>query len=140
MLDCWLQASGRAEDAAVELNPQNVVYQGRILVSVIDLVPAMLAHLKRKKLSFVSDNARNELTAWLHGAIDRAGLLSDGQFIAKEEFKGSGFTGNGGIARFRNTLWAAAFSKKKLPKLGPEKIADKATLARAKVNRVIYAD
>lgn len=140
MLECWLQASGRAEETSEELNPQNVVYQGRILVSVIDLVPAMLAHLKRKKVAFVSDKARSELITWLHEAIDRAGLLSDGLFIAKEEFKGSGFTGNGGIARFRNTLWAAAFSKKKLPKLNPESIAEKATRARAEVNRILYAD
>jgi DGQHR domain-containing protein len=140
ILECWLAASGRAEEQATELNPQNVVYQGRILVSIMDLVPAILVHLKRKKIPFVSEKAGAEITTWLHHAIERAGLLTDGKFIAKEEFKGSGFTGNGGIARFRNTLWAAAFSKKKLPKLKPEAIAEKANGARAEVNKTINAD
>src|ERR1039458_9168995 len=53
VLDCWLQASGRAEAGeTIELDSQNVVYQGRVLVSVIDLVPAVLAHLKQKKIPF----------------------------------------------------------------------------------------
>ncbi len=136
ILECWLNASGRAEgNGTSELNPQNVVYQGRILVSVIDLVPAVLAHLKEKNIPFVSDKARSEITAWLHGAIERAGLLRDGKFVAKDEFKELGFLGSGGIGRFRNRLWVAAFKKKKLGELTPERIAEEANQARKKVNQ-----
>lgn len=136
ILECWLQASGRAEArGASELNPQNVVYQGRILVSVINLVPAVLAQLKQKEIPFVSDKARGEITEWLRGAIDRANLLRDGQFVAKDEFKELGFLGSGGIGRFRNLLWAAAFRRNKLRDLTPEQIAEKANQARKEVNQ-----
>jgi DGQHR domain-containing protein len=139
VLAAWLVASGRAEEQAAELNPQNVVYQGRILVSVIDLVPAILAHLKQKKIAFVSDPARGEIAKWLRSTIERAGLLQGGKFIAKDEFKSSGFVGFGGIARFRNTLWAAAFSPRKLSKrLKPDAMAKKAEEARTAVNGIIF--
>jgi DGQHR domain-containing protein len=139
VLECWLKASGRAETNTLELDPQNVVYQGRILVSVIDLIPAILAHITQKRLTFVSEKTREEITRWFRGAIERAGLLHDGQFAAKEEFKESGFTGSGGISRFRNLLWTAAFSKKKLGRLKPETIAERAAVARDEVNRMIFA-
>ncbi len=138
-LGCWLQASGRAEEkGASELNPQNVVYQGRVLVSVIDLVPAVLAHLKQKGIPFVSDKARKEITTWLRGAIERAGLLDGEQFVAKNEFREKGFLGSGGISRFRNLLWAAAFGKRKIRNPIPEKIAEKANQARDEVNQLLY--
>lgn len=138
MLDCWLHASGRAESKGTSsLDPQNVVYQGRILVSVIDLVPAVLAHLKQEKLAFVSDNAHSEITKWLRGAIDRAGLLHDGEFVVKDEFKKLGFLGSGGIGRFRNLLWVAAARKRKLGDIEPEKIVDLATEARAEANKAL---
>jgi hypothetical protein len=98
-----------------------------------------LAHLARKRLTFVSDKAREEITRWFQGAIGRAGLLHDSQFVAKEEFKESGFTGSGGISRFRNLLWTAAFNKKKLGRLKPETIAERASIARDEVNKVIFA-
>jgi DGQHR domain-containing protein len=139
VLTAWLAASGRAEDQATELNPQNVVYQGRILVSVIDLVPAILAHLKQEQIPLVSDAAHKRITKWLRSTIEHAGLLQDGKFIAKDEFKSSGFVGFGGIARFRNTLWAAAFSNRKLSKrTKPDAIAQKADKARDTVNSVIF--
>lgn len=137
MLECWLQASGRAETTKEALDPQNVVYQGRILVSVIDLVPAVLAHLKHTGISFVSDGARNEISKWLQGAIDRAGLLHQGEFIAKDKFKEQGFLGSGGIGRFRNLLWAAASRKRKLGDIDPGKIAELANEARAEVNKAL---
>jgi len=138
VLECWLQASGRAEaQGALELNPQNVVYQGRILVSVIDLVPAVLAHLKHKRIPFVSDKARDEIAAWLRGAIERASLLRDGKFVAKDDFKKRGFLGSGGIGRFRNRLWAAAFGKGKLGTPTPEQIVEAADQARARVNKAL---
>lgn len=136
ILECWLQASGRAEArGASELSPQNVVYQGRILVSVINLVPAVLSQLKQKEIHFVSDEARSEITSWLKETIDRADLLRDGQFIAKDEFKQMGFLGSGGIGQLRNRLWAAAFRKNKLRDLTPEQIADEANQARNKIKQ-----
>jgi len=137
-LECWLQASGRGEShGASELDPQNVVYQGRVLVSVIDLVPAVLVHLRQKKFSYVSEKARNEITEWLRGAIERADLLHNGKFVAKDQFKGLGFLGSGGIGRFRNRLWTAAFRKSKLGNLTPEQIAEAADQARAEVNQTL---
>jgi hypothetical protein len=138
ILECWLEASGRAEESASELNPQNVVYQGRILISVIDLVPAVLAHLKQTKIPFVSDKARREITSWLSSIINGAGLLQNGRFVGKDKFKEMGFIGTGGIGRFRNRLWAAAFSEKKLGRLTPETVANKAADARAAVNHFIF--
>jgi len=138
MLDCWLQASGRAETkGAGTLDPQNVVYQGRILVSVVDLVPAVLAHLMQEELPFVSDGARTEITKWLHGAIDRAGLLPQGQFVEKDEFKKLGFLGSGGIGRFRNLLWVASSRKQRLGDIEPEKIIELANKARTAVEKVL---
>ena len=138
ILECWLQASGRAEGKeASELSPQNVVYQGRILVSVIDLVPAILAHLKQNHIPFVSNNARGEITTWLHGTINRAGLLHGGKFVAKDEFKELGFLGSGGIGRFRNRLWTAAFRNKKLGEITPERIAEEANQARKQVKQYL---
>lgn len=139
MLDCWLQASGRAEaQGASELDPQNVVYQGRILVSVIDLVPAVLGHLKQKEISFVSEKARNELTQWLRGTIERANLLSHGKFVVKDEFKKLGFLGSGGIGRFRNLLWAASSRKRKLDdSIEPEALLELASKAQVEADKVI---
>jgi DGQHR domain-containing protein len=138
MLDCWLQASGRAEAQGTgTLDPQNVVYQGRILVSVIDLVPAVLAHLKEAEIPFVSDDARNEITKWLHGAIDRAGLLPQGKFVVKDEFKKLGFLGSGGIGRFRNLLWVASSRKQKLGDIEPEKIIELAKKARGAAEKAL---
>lgn len=137
MLDCWLQASGRAEAlGASELDPQNVVYQGRILVSVIDLVPAVLVHLKQEEIPFVSEIARDEVTKWLRGTIERANLLSQGKFVVKDEFKKLGFLGSGGIGRFRNLLWAASSRKRKLDALEPEKLLELATKARVEADKV----
>lgn len=138
MLDCWLLASGRAEaKGASELDPQNVVYQGRILVSVIDLVPAVLAHLKQEKIPFVSERARNEVTKWLRGIIERANLLSNDKFVVKDDFKKLGFLGSGGIGRFRNLLWAALLRKRKLEVDDPEKLQELANKARLEAARVL---
>jgi DGQHR domain-containing protein len=137
LLDCWLQASGRAETKKETLDPQNVVYQGRILVSVIDLVPAVLAHLINKELPFVSDDAHTEITQWLQGAIERANLLPQGKFVVKEEFKKLGFLGSGGIGRFRNLLWVATSRKQKLGVIEREKIVELANKARIEVDKVL---
>ncbi len=136
LLECWLQASGRAESPSVtELDPQNVVYQGRILVSVIDLSSAALAHLKRKNIPFVSDKARHETQIWLSNIIERADLMKGKKFVEKDEFKKAGYLGSGGIARFRNRLWAAAFKNSKLGRVSNEFVAKMAEEARAKINK-----
>jgi DGQHR domain-containing protein len=138
VLECWLQASGRAEvQGALELSPQNVVYQGRVLVSVIDLVPAVLANLKQKKIPYVSDAARREVGSWLGGIIERAALLHNQKFVAKDDFKKLGFLGSGGIGRFRNRLWAAVFAKGKIGSLAAENLSKVADDARAKVNEAL---
>ncbi|MFH1716241.1 MAG: DGQHR domain-containing protein [Planctomycetota bacterium] len=117
-LTAWLEASGRFESKArskeVKLTPQNVAYQGRILVSVIALVPAMIWKLKKEKVPFVSDKALATLTDWLKDVADRANLLEDGTFIGKDKFKERGYLGSGGIGRFRNSLWAVVASKSRI--------------------------
>ncbi len=136
ILECWLDASGRAEGkGATEINEQNVVYQGRILVSVIHLVPAILLKYRTWQVPFISEQARNNITEWLQSTIDRAGLVRNKKFIDKNDFKKRGFLGSGGIGRFRNLLWAAAFRNHRISSnLGPELIAKEAEAARAKVN------
>jgi DGQHR domain-containing protein len=141
LLECWLEASGRSEgQGATELKPENVAYQGRVLVSVVDLVPAVLVDLRKKQLSYVSDEARSEINEWLRNLLKRANLLEDGRFITKEKFKVFGFIGGGGISRFRNLLWAAAFRKKKLGDLSSDQIAEVANDARAEVSKELNGD
>lgn len=136
VLECWLAASGREEPSGVkELHPQSVVYQGRVLVSILDLVPAILARLKSQKVPFVSDRARRFITTWFRKTIERAGLLEQGRFISKDQFKKLGFLGSGGIGRFRDRLWAAAFRKKNLGRLQSDKISKEAGEARGTVAR-----
>jgi DGQHR domain-containing protein len=138
ILECWLQASGRAEaQGANELNPQNVVYQGRVLVSVIDLVPAILAHLLDAKLPFVSEKARQDVTEWFKETIHNAGLIQKGKFVVKDDFRKLGFLGSGGIGRFRNLLWAAAYRKRNVSNLSPEDIAKAAGQGRAEANKAL---
>ena len=107
-LSSWLYASGRREDDAVmsKLSSGNVVYQGRILVSVIGLTPAMLWKLRKSKHPLISDKSEQELSKWLNRVIETAGLLKNGKFIDKDAFKKEGYLGSGGIGRFRDRLWA----------------------------------
>lgn len=109
-LSAWLYASGRREDDAVtsKLSSGNVVYQGRILVSVIGLIPAMLWKLRKSKHPLISDKSEQELSKWLAHVMETAGLLKHGKFIDKDAFKKEGYLGSGGIGRFRDRLWAAA--------------------------------
>jgi DGQHR domain-containing protein len=117
-LSAWLEASGRFETkkhpGRSQLSPQNVAYQGRILVSVIALVPAMLWMLKGKKAPLVSERALALLTDWLKGVSDRANLLDGGVFIGKEQFRERGFLGSGGIGRFRDSLWAVVTGQERI--------------------------
>lgn len=116
----WFEASGRFEDIKKakkdSLSPQNVAYQGRILVSVITLIPAMIWKLKKKKIIFISEKAKESLTEWLKDIAERANLLEKGIFIGKDKFKAHGYLGSGGIGRFRDSLWAVIEKKHKLTK------------------------
>jgi len=128
-LEAWLQASGRYETKnsknKQELNPQNVVYQGRVLVSIIDLVPAIIWKLKKEKIQYVSDKALLTLTNWLNEAAQKANLIKKDAFIDKNEFKKLGYLGSGGIGRFRDSLWAVIVGNNKLTaKTKAEKIKE----------------
>lgn len=108
-LSSGLYASGRREDEAVtnKLSPGNVVYQGRILVPVISLIPAMLWKLRKSKHPLISDKSEQELGRWLNHVMETAGLLKNGKFMDKNSFKEEGYLGSGGIGRFRDRLWAS---------------------------------
>lgn len=138
-LEAWLESSGRFESLldkrTKQLNPQNVVYQSRVLQGVLDVIPAMVWHLQGKQLPLVSERAKKELVTWLRSVAERAGLLKRGQFLAKEEFKERGYLGSGGIARFRNVLWAAAIAKGSVARRKAEAIAELAEEARQKILR-----
>jgi DGQHR domain-containing protein len=138
-LAAWLEASGRFQDKGSlkrkELDGGNVAYQGRVLVSVIALVPAMLSKLKKERVAFVSKKAQERLTDWLRETADRASLLQDGMFIGKKEFKNRKYLGSGGIGLFRDTLWAATAKEVNLRRAKPERIADIARGIRSKVFR-----
>jgi DGQHR domain-containing protein len=126
-LTAWLEASGRFESKTLsmkgELSPQNVAYQGRILVSVITLIPAMLLKLKEYKVPLVSGKALAIITDWLKNVANRANLLEDGVFIGKDKFKERGYLGSGGIGRFRDSLWAVVAGKNRIRKGKPEDVS-----------------
>lgn len=137
-LDAWLQASGRKHDLDVsdKLDPDNVAYQGRILVSALNLVPACIWKLRKAKIVLVSERAEKVLEDWFASLMDRAGLLKNAKFVAKSEFRKKGFLGSGGIGRFRDTLWAASIGMTGIASLSVEKKA-----ARASQNKErIYGD
>jgi DGQHR domain-containing protein len=138
LFECWLKASGRMEEKGTTvLDHQSVVYQGRVLVSIITLTPAILLHLKSKKLTFFSDKARQEITNWLEEVVYKANLTKDDIFISKDEFRKLGFLGSGGIGKLRDRLWAAAIKKTKLSRISEKKISELANEARKKVYKVI---
>lgn len=140
-LTAWLEASGRFQHKASlkqrELDPGNVAYQGRVLVSILALVPAMLWKLKKERLGFVSNKAQEYLTHWLRQIADRASLLQDEEFIDKSEFKNRKYLGSGGIGLFRDTLWAAIGTKRNLRRAKPEKIAQIAKGIRLRAFKAI---
>jgi DGQHR domain-containing protein len=142
-LDAWLDATGRKEDVTEsdKLDGENVAYQGRAIVSFLTLVPACILQLKRRKLSLVSDQARDHLTEWARGTMKRARLLDrSDRFLAKGEFKHKGYLGSGGIARFRDTLWAATTTRRQLPsRIKAERLEELAAQSRAQVRSELAA-
>jgi len=132
-LDAWLDATGRREDVAESgsLDPENVAYQGRAIVSFLTLIPACIWHLKNNRVPFISAEAKALLETWLRDTMKRARLLKNGRFLAKGDFKHKGYLGSGGLARFRDTLWAAAVSQKTLaPRVHADKLAGLASESR----------
>jgi DGQHR domain-containing protein len=135
-LDAWLDATGRKEEVAESesLDPENVAYQGRAIVSFLTLIPACLWELQRTNVPLRSAEAKTSLEKWLKGIMKRARLTKNGRFLAKGEFKAKGYVASGGLARFRDTLWIAAVSQTKVPpRLSPEKLSELASASRARV-------
>jgi hypothetical protein len=136
-LDAWLEATGRKEEitGSEGLNPENVAYQGRVLVSFLTLVPACIRLLKGKPHPLISEKSKDLLTEWLRAVLLRAGLLDRGRFVPKGQFKQKGFLGSGGLARFRDTLWAASAASRSIGRLSPERRAKLAEEHRGRVRR-----
>jgi DGQHR domain-containing protein len=134
-LSAWLEASGRKHDIleSDRLDPDNVAYQGRVLVSALTLLPACIAALRSRRKAFISSNSEKVLVEWFSRLMRHAGLLQRGKFIAKGEFKKKGYLGSGGIGRFRDTLWAAALSAKPISGLSEENRANLATKHKSEI-------
>jgi DGQHR domain-containing protein len=134
-LDAWFEATGRKEDVSElrALDATNVAYQGRAIDSFLRLVPACIWKLNKAKVTLISDEAKRVLSKWLHEVLGKAGLLHGGRLLAKEEFKKKGFLGSGGLARFRDALWAAVIGAVEINKLTPEEIADLAGKHRSRI-------
>ena len=133
-LSAWLSASGRRVDPGKQGEPaidsQNVVYQGRILVAALSLLPAMLLRLKKSRVTLLSTEAENNLTEWLRDVITRAGFLKAGKFMDRKGFKREGYLGSGGIGRFRNRLWGSVFEETDISRWSDERIAKLAAANR----------
>jgi DGQHR domain-containing protein len=136
-LTAWLQATGRKEElvSGAALDPGNVAYQGRVIVSFLTLLPACIWKLRRLGKPLVAEASERVLTTWLRDVMNRAGLLDRGKFLPKTKFREKGFLGSGGLARFRDTLWAAALSTGPISRLSPETLETIAIRHREKVDR-----
>ena len=109
-LEAWLQASGRLESSrskeGKQLDSQSVVYQGRVLGSVLSLLPAMIWRIQEAGVPLISERALDLLTDWLREVMKRVRLIEGDKFVGKDSFKKRGYLGSGGIGRFRNAIWA----------------------------------
>lgn|SRR2546427_1102662 len=138
LLASWLDATGRrdeVEGSSASLDPQSVVYQGRILVSVLSLAPAALMHILKGEGSLVSEDGGKSLRKWFRRVIVRAGFMRQGRFIDRDEFKEKGFLGSGGIAKFRNRLWAG--TKVSVRRFSDQAIEKMAETARSETRRFL---
>jgi len=136
-LDAWLEATGRREDIteSATLDSENVAYQGRFIVSFLTLAPACVWKLRKSDETLVSESAKALLSKWLAKVIERAGLSEDGLFLSKKNIKSKGFLGSGGMARFRDVLWAAAIGTNDVADLAPDALTARAEEHRAKVSK-----
>ncbi|MGQ0600899.1 MAG: DNA sulfur modification protein DndB [Anaerolineales bacterium] len=133
-LEAWLEATGRKEEVeeSHDLDPDNVAYQGRVVVSFLTLTPWCIWSLKKKGTALISSDAKKTLTDLLRKLMKRAGLLRNGRFLPKEQFKAKGYLGSGGLARFRDSLWAAAVGTKSTARLKGDALAQLAEINRNK--------
>lgn len=142
VLSSWLDATGRREEVdgapGQSLDPENVVYQGRVLVSVVTLIPACLAELSRAGVGPLSDMAEEVLRKFFRRVMRRSGLSKDAKFLSRSEFKRKGFLGSGGIAKFRDQLWAAVATD--VSRFGEKKMEEAAARERARVDRALGVD
>jgi hypothetical protein len=134
-LDAWLEATGRKQDMSETeiLHPDNVAYQGRVLVSFLTLLPVCISKLRRVKCPLISTRSREILASVLQDVMRRAGLLERNKFLPKSKFQAKGFLGSGGVARFRDILWAAATTSGNVSRLKVQTIGEKAALGREKI-------
>lgn len=134
-LEAWLNASGRKEDIAEspKLDPENVAYQGRVLVSFLTLIPWCIWHLKNNDLPLISQAAQQSLADEILKIMQSAGLMKKGKFLAKGEFVERKYLGSGGLALFRDTLWAAIGTEKLPLRSKPEDLAKRAEVNQAKI-------
>lgn len=140
-LEAWLNATGRKDDVteSESLDPENVAYQGRVIVSFLTLTPACILELKKRKMPLISEEAKTTLQKWLRATMERARLIKKRRFLAKGDFKAKGYLGSGGLARFRDTLWVASSSQTALPRLKAERLAQLASASREEVRSQIEA-
>lgn len=142
VLSSWLDATGRREEVegapGQSLNPENVVYQGRILVSVVTLIPACLSELAGARVEPLSDEADEILRKFFLRIIRRSGLSRHGKFVTRTEFKKKGFLGSGGIANFRNRLWSAI--SRDVSDLDDDEVEEVAMRSRARVHKELGSD
>jgi DGQHR domain-containing protein len=142
-LEAWLHATGRFEDPLSVrrsgLSSENVAYQGRVIVSVLTLIPALLVEMRDNEIHYASEKATKHLIKWLHDLAERAGILKEGKLLPKDEFKDRQYLGAGGLARFRDVLWAAASSATSTRNFSDERISDVAQKHREKTARRIRA-
>lgn len=134
-LDSWFEATGRKEELAINdsLDPDNVSYQGRVVVSFLTLLPACIWKLTEADVDLVSPEAKATLAKWLRTVMKNAGLVQQGKFVPKRQFRERGFLGSGGLANFRDTLWAAAIGSKHIPDLDPDEVTGLAERHRTAV-------
>lgn len=136
-LNAWLEASGRLENPADVLkrglSSTNVVYQGRVIVSVLTLLPAVLVELKDERIRLDSNKAVSHLIDWFRKLARRAGLLNDkGEFLDKDEFKERRYLGAGGLGMLRDVMWAAASGSTKVSTMDEDEIVERADKHRRK--------
>jgi hypothetical protein len=89
--------------------------------------------LNKSKIALISDTAQQKLTDLLSKVMKRSGLLRNDRFLAKGQFQAKGYLGSGGLARFRDTLWAATLGTRQLNRLKAEALAELAENNREKV-------
>ena len=134
-LDAWLDASGRRQRVSTQesLDPDNVAYQGRVIVSCLTLLPACIVALRDEDIKLISQDARSFLTRWFTTIMKHAGLTHDGRFLSRSQFRSKGYLGSGGLARFRDQLWAAAATGRAIGRMRPDAVATRAAAHRASI-------